>query len=120
LDAGPAAFWSFLFTGIGIGALVSIHECNVMRYTLHRFKKLPAEQQVDELSLHGIPFDLAYTTHGAEAVLFGYHDFYVELVVEKYTDEILSIRCFQSPRQLAPYLQQIDITEIIALLACSN
>ena len=87
-------------------------------YTFHRFKKLPAEKQIEELSLHGVPFDLAYVTNGAEAVLFGYHDFYVELVVEKYTDDILALRCFQNTKKLLPYLQQINISEITALLAC--
>ena len=91
-----------------------------MIYTFHCFKKLPAEKRLDELGRHGIPFDLAYSTNSAEAVLFGYHDFYVELVVEKYTDAIITTRCFRNPKKLTPYLPQIDITEINTLLACSK
>jgi hypothetical protein len=44
----------------------------------------------------------------------------VELVVEKYTDEILSINCFSSTKKLEPYLHQVDITDITSLLACSK
>ena len=91
-----------------------------MLYNFHFFKMLSAEKQLDELSQHGIPFDLEYSTNGAEAVLFGYHDFYVELVVEKYTDAILNTRCFRNLKKLAPYLPQIDISEITSLLACSK
>ena len=89
-------------------------------YSLHRFKMLPAEKQVDQLSLYGTGLDLAYFTKGAEAVLFAYHDFYVELVVVPYTDEILAVRCFQSLRKLEPYLRQVNITPITALLTCSK
>lgn len=89
-------------------------------YSFRRFSKLSTEQQIHQLSLHGIALDLAYCTQGAEAVLFAYYDFYVELVVEKYIDEILSIKSFRSVRKLAPYLHQVDITEITALLACSK
>lgn len=91
-----------------------------MIYTFHHFKKLTAEKQLDELGRHGIPFDLIFCTNGFEAVLFGYHDFYVELIVEKYTDVILAIRCFCSIKKLAPYLPQINIFEITTLLACSK
>ena len=76
--------------------------------------------QVHALSLHGIGLDLAYATKGAEAVLFAYNDFYVELVVEKFTDEILALRCFRSTKRLDPYLKQIDLTEINPLLICSR
>lgn len=86
-------------------------------YTFYQFKALSAETQIEELSFYGISLDLAYDTEGAEAVLFAYHDFYVELVVEKYTDDILTITCFRHTKKLEPYLCQIDLTEINVLLA---
>ncbi|MDQ3278850.1 MAG: hypothetical protein M3Q06_11025 [Bacteroidota bacterium] len=89
-------------------------------YSLCQFKKLSAERQIDELARHGIGLDLAYATKGAEAVLFAYYDFYVELVVEKFTDEILALHCFRSTKRLAPYLRQIDLSEIRPLLFCSR
>ena len=120
VDGSFGAFWPLLLFSIGSGTAFSTDEPHVMLYPLHRFKMLPAEKQLEQLTLHAIPFDLYYCVSGGEAVLFGYHHFYVELIVEKYTDEILSVCCFQSTRRLAPYLQQIDITEITALLACSK
>lgn len=91
-----------------------------MLYSFYCFKRLPAERQLEQLILHATPLDLWYCIPGAEVVLFAYHNSYVELVVEKYTDEIHFIKCFRSVRKLTPYLHQIDITEIITLLACSK
>jgi hypothetical protein len=92
----------------------------VTMYSFRRFKTLLPETQLHQLSLHAVSLDLAYCTGRTEAVLFAYHDFYVELVVEKITDEIHSIHCFRSLRKLEPYLHQIDISTITALLACSK
>jgi hypothetical protein len=89
-------------------------------YSFHRFKVLPAEQQIEQLSLHGIALDLASSIKSAETVLFAYNDFYVELMVIKCTDEIHSLKCFKSTKRLEPYLHQVDITEITALLACNR
>lgn len=86
-------------------------------YSIHLFKRLLPDAQSDELCRHGIALDLAHTVRSAEAVLFAYNNFYVELVVERYTDEILAIKCFKSLKRLEPYLPQIDIGEITALLS---
>ena len=91
-----------------------------MLYTFHRFKQLSTERQLEQLTLHGLSLDLSSFTPGGEAVLFAYMDFYVELVVEKFTDEILAIHCFRNTQKLLPYLQQVDISEITALLTCSK
>lgn len=85
-------------------------------YTFYRFKAQPPEVQMEELNLHGVSLDLANYTKETEAVLFAYHNFYVELVVQKYTDDIISINCFRNPQKLEPYLGQVDITEISSLL----
>lgn len=85
-------------------------------YSFHAFKRLPAERQMDELNAHGIGLDLACAVRNAEAVLFAYNNFYVELLLECVSDEILSLTCFKSPKKLDPYLQQVDISEITVLL----
>ena len=85
-------------------------------YTYRRFRQLSEEQQIHQLSLHGQGLDLACTSAHSDVVLFGYNDFYVELEVKPATDEIVSLRSFRSLKKLAPYLQQIDISEINALL----
>jgi hypothetical protein len=92
----------------------------VTLYPFRRFKILLPEVQLEQLTLHAVSFELARCAGSREAVLFAYHDFYVELLVEKITDEIHSIRCFRSLQKLEPYLEQIDISEITALLACKK
>lgn len=74
--------------------------------------------KISELNHHGVALDLAYAVRTTEAVLFAYNDFYVELVVQRYTDEILMLQCFKSSKKLAPYLHQVDISDISALLSC--
>lgn len=61
--------------------------------------------------------DLAFVDKNVEGVLFVYNDFYVELLAESSTDEILFIRCFKTLKKLEPYLAQIDISEIVHLLS---
>ena len=85
-------------------------------YTFQQFETLPSEMQIDELGLHGISLDLDCDLQGAESALFAYRDFYVELVVVKHTDEILGVNCFQNINLPEPYLEQINIAEINALL----
>jgi hypothetical protein len=89
-------------------------------HTFQQFRTLLPEAKLEQLSLHAISLDLAYDTHGAEAVLFAYGDFYVELVVEKITDDILAINCFKNANKLVPYLHQVDISEIVDILSCSK
>ena len=102
------------------GKIVFVHKPDIMQYSLQHFKKLPVEKQLEQLTLSATHLDLDHCTGGAEAVLFTYGDFYVELIVEKYSDAVLSVNCFRSTRKLAPYLQRINISEITALLSCSN
>ncbi|HET7896055.1 MAG TPA: hypothetical protein VFL47_00245 [Flavisolibacter sp.] len=89
-------------------------------YSYKRFKNLKNGKQIDQLSEHGVPLDLSYQQENTEVVLFAYNDFYVELVVIKYTDEILALQCFKSLKKLKPYLHQVDISEIMPLLHCSR
>lgn len=89
-------------------------------YSFHLFKRLPPDVQIDQLRQDGVALDLAYSVRSAEAVLFAYNNFYVELLVACYVDEILSLKCFKSLKKLEPYLHQIDISEITPLLSCSR
>lgn len=89
-------------------------------YTFDRFCELPAELQIDELVLHGISLDLSCSLRESEGVLFAYHDFYIEMVVVKHTDDILCLNCFKNLDMLEPYLEQINIGEVAALLAYSR
>lgn len=86
-------------------------------YRLHQFKKLPTALQLEQLNQHGVALDLAYTAKSVEAVLFSYHDFYVELIVEKFREEVLAVKSFKCLRKLEPYLVQVDISAIKFLLS---
>jgi hypothetical protein len=92
----------------------------VTMYSFQHFKRLLPERQLRQLSFHAVDLDLVRCNGSTEAVVFSYNDFYVELVMQKITDEIHSIHCFRSLRKLEPYLQQVDISGITALLACSK
>ncbi|HYO20901.1 MAG TPA: hypothetical protein VER36_00765 [Flavisolibacter sp.] len=85
-------------------------------YSFHQYKKFCSERQIALLNRDGVPLDLACTSQSDEVVLFAYNDFYVELGVATHSDEIVFIRCFRSVKKLEPYLRQIDIDEITALL----
>lgn len=87
--------------------------CNL--YSFYRFKALPKDVQLDELNRHGVELDLSCTVATAEAVLFAYNGFYVELLVQKHTDEILNLTCFKSMKKLEPYLSQVDISDVLHL-----
>lgn len=87
-------------------------------YSLRQFKRLPTSVQMAQLNRNGVPLDLAYQVKTVETVLFAYNDFYVELLVAAHTDEILCLKVFKSLRKLAPYLPQVDISSITALLSC--
>ena len=89
-------------------------------YSFRRFQKLPSETQIEQVSVHGIALDLVCSGETEESVLFAYNDFYIELMMAKCTDEILSLRCFRRVKKLERYLHQIDISEITVLLACSR
>lgn len=89
-------------------------------YSFHQFSRLPAEVQLDELNAAGVALDLAYSLQAAEAVLFAYDDFYVEMLVARHTDEILALKSFRSLKRLEPFLHQVDISEITVLLSWSE
>ena len=91
-----------------------------MTYSFRRFKQLPVEVQIEQLNRKGVALDLACHVKTAEAVLFAYADFYVELIVAAHTDEILALKPFKSLKKLEPYLSQVDIGEITSLLSLSQ
>lgn len=49
-------------------------------------------------------------TADAQVLLFQLDHFYVEVTFNKFTDEPISARSFESTDELAPYLQNIDLS----------
>lgn len=52
-------------------------------------------------------------TADAQVLLFQLDRFYVEVAFNKHTDEPISARSFESTDELAPYLQRIDLSEVV-------
>lgn len=84
--------------------------------SFHQFKAAHSYVQITHLNESGISLDVFYYCGNREVVLFAYHNFFIELIVEKQTDEIVDVRCFKASKRLQPYLPQINISEITALL----
>jgi hypothetical protein len=85
--------------------------------SLNIFKRLTIEEQVELLNEQAVSLDVYYKKSGTEVALFSLGNFYVELYVEPFTDEIIKIKSFTSIKRLDTYLGQININEIIKLLA---
>lgn len=85
--------------------------------SLHRFMSLPLDVQVDEMSKYAVSLDLFQRSKGADIALFAMHDFYVELYVERISDEIIKVSAFDSMKKLENYLDQVNIDEISSLIS---
>jgi hypothetical protein len=85
--------------------------------SIHQFKNLPLEEQIEQLNEYAISMDVYYCKNGAEVLLFALGNFYVEIYVRKNTDEIIRLRSFTSMKKLDVYLDQVDIEEITNLLS---
>ncbi len=80
--------------------------------TLFDFRNLPDTVQIDILYSEGIY--VGKRKHGASiVVLYQLESFYVEVFYTKYRRYIRNINCFQSTAFLNPYLELIDVDEII-------
>lgn len=64
------------------------------------------------MSLRAVSLDLFRSSKGAEVALFALHNFYIELYVERISDEIIRISPFDCAKRLDLYLDQVDIEEI--------
>lgn len=84
--------------------------------TFHQFKSLPFEAQLDEMAKDAVSLDLFITRQHCEIALFSLNDFYVELHVQRYTDEINGVSSFKSLQKLDAYLHQVNIDEIKSAL----
>lgn len=77
--------------------------------TLHQFKNLRQEHQINCLKKYGAYLDLFRKKGNDTIALYALQSFYVELHIAKQSDHILSIKSFSSIKRLAPYLKQVNI-----------
>lgn len=53
----------------------------------------------------------------ANCQLYGLHGFYVELLLDQ-EDQLIRLESFTETQRLTPYLQQVDVSPLLALLRC--
>jgi hypothetical protein len=85
--------------------------------TIHQFKNLRQEHQIDCLKEFGAFLDLYRKQEENIVALYALESFYVELHIAKRSDRILEIRSFSNVKKLSPYLEQVNINAVTTLLA---
>lgn len=80
--------------------------------TMYEFNLLSEDEKVD-LLYHEGTYLAKRKKHNLTLVLYQLEDFYVEVHYNKYRYLINDIRYFHSLELLNPYLEQIDIEEIM-------
>ena len=80
--------------------------------TLQDFQLLPEPRQIDELYESGV-----YLGKRKEAfsiiLLYQLEGFYVEVYYRKYRSHVKHLHCFESTELLDPYLEQIDVENLV-------
>lgn len=79
---------------------------------LSEFKLLADTDKIETLYREG-SYIGKRKIHGCILVLYQYEGFYVEIFYHKYRTSISSIQCFTSIARLDPYLDQMDINNLV-------
>lgn len=82
---------------------------------MYDFKLLADDEQIDVLYEEGSFLGKRYF-HGSQVLLYALDSFYVEVFYKQYRRHIDRINCFQSTAQLQPYLEQIDVEDLVKCL----
>lgn len=79
---------------------------------MHEFLLLPEQDQIEILYQNGV-----YIGKRKEAfsiiLLYQFESFYVEVFYRKYRSHIKRLHCFESTELLDPYLEQIDVENLV-------
>lgn len=79
---------------------------------MHDFQLLPEQDQIDILYQYGV-----YVGKRKEAfsviLLYQLESFYVEVFYRKYRSHVKRLHCFESTDLLDPYLEQIDVENLV-------
>jgi len=80
--------------------------------TLQDFQLLPEARQIDELYQSAV-----YLGKRKQAssiiLLYQLESFYVEVYYRKYRSHVRHLHCFESTELLDPYLEQIDVENLV-------
>lgn len=83
--------------------------------TLQDFESLNENQRTAYLSKAGTFLGFTRTTNKLIVDLYSIADFYIEVFFDSLSEELLYIKPFSNLDRLAPYLEQVDISEVIAV-----
>lgn len=80
--------------------------------TLYDFQLLPEPQQIEILYRAGVY--IGKRREGVSVILlYQLESFYVEVYYRKYRSHIRQLHCFDSTDLLDPYLEQIDVENLV-------
>ena len=83
-----------------------------MFMTMYDFQLLPEQQQIEILYRDGVY--IGKRRDGVSIILlYQLESFYVEVYYRKYRSHIKQLYCFESTDQLDPYLEQIDVENLV-------
>ncbi|MGE5518958.1 MAG: hypothetical protein ACM3VS_03450 [Candidatus Dadabacteria bacterium] len=83
--------------------------------TIYEYSLLEDQQQIDLLYREGAY--LAKRRCGnLQVILYQLDCFYIEVFYSKYRQVIKQLKCFQSTEHLGPYLEQVDIGDLVNIL----
>ncbi len=80
--------------------------------TIKEFQSLTGIKQAETLWEHGV-FIADRQSHKHSIMLYQIDGFYIEVLYHK-TNNSVEVRCFESLSLLQPYLEQINLNEILA------
>jgi hypothetical protein len=80
--------------------------------TVWDFQLLPQQKQVEILYRDGVYIG-KHKAASSIILLFQLDSFYVEVFYRKYRSHIKLLHCFDSTEHLDPYLEQIDVEDLV-------
>ena len=83
--------------------------------TFQEYRFLNEDLQTQILSFDGIYLDLNRTSRQYNVELYALYDFYVEIFFDRLMEEPLYLKPFKGTRFLEPYLERIDIAEVLGI-----
>jgi nitrate reductase assembly molybdenum cofactor insertion protein NarJ len=95
-----------------IAALIFIQIVSAM-LTYQEFEQFNEKQRANQVWRTGTFLELTRITDQLIIDLYSVEDFYVEVFFDRSSEEVLYIKPFSNLNKLAPYLEQIDISNLI-------
>jgi hypothetical protein len=83
--------------------------------TFEDYLDLEEDLQTQVLCLDGVYLELIRNARNLNVELYALYDFYVEIFFDKETEEPLYLKAFQETEGLEPYLELVDIAEVLGI-----